>query len=49
MGNGAKAQQKRERNAADAKKGPTSQLKAVRRHPSACLAQAGVSIYSHCH
>ncbi|PNS14302.1 hypothetical protein CAC42_6815 [Sphaceloma murrayae] len=28
MGNGAKAQQKRERNAADAKKGPTSQLKA---------------------
>ncbi|BGO91989.1 hypothetical protein NBRC10512_001058 [Rhodotorula toruloides] len=26
MGNGAKAQQKRERNAKDAKKGPTSQL-----------------------
>ena len=30
MGNGAKAQQKRERNAKDAKKGPTSQLKSVR-------------------
>ncbi|KDN44927.1 DUF1909-domain-containing protein [Tilletiaria anomala UBC 951] len=27
MGNGAKAQQKRERNAKDSKKGPTSQLK----------------------
>jgi hypothetical protein len=30
MGNGAKAQQKRERNAKDANKGPTSQLKSVR-------------------
>ncbi|KAF2153691.1 DUF1909-domain-containing protein [Myriangium duriaei CBS 260.36] len=28
MGNGAKAQQKRDRNAKDVKKGPTSQLKA---------------------
>ncbi|KPI42225.1 uncharacterized protein AB675_9713 [Cyphellophora attinorum] len=27
MGNGARAQQKRERNAKDTKKGPTSQLK----------------------
>ncbi|WPH03579.1 Hypothetical protein R9X50_00646100 [Acrodontium crateriforme] len=27
MGNGAKAQQKRDRNAKDTKKGPTSQLK----------------------
>ncbi|GAM87553.1 hypothetical protein ANO11243_055800 [Dothideomycetidae sp. 11243] len=28
MGNGAKAQQKRDRNAKDTKKGPTTQLKA---------------------
>ena len=32
MGNGAKAQQKRERGAKDAKKGPTSQLKTVSAH-----------------
>ncbi|KAG2189190.1 hypothetical protein INT44_004332, partial [Umbelopsis vinacea] len=32
MGNGQKAQMKRDRNAKDAKKGPTSQLKAVSVH-----------------
>jgi hypothetical protein len=34
MGNGAKAQQKRDRNAKDAKKAPSSQLKSVG-HPQA--------------
>lgn len=33
MGNGAKAQQKRERNAKDGKKDPQSQLKSVRPFP----------------